>query len=444
MEKSRKISKLFIFVPTVIVVCIITYVILNVVFSPYWGSVYPPDGYLSFNSMQMAESADILYSKEEACEDLDYLTSCLERVHPLFKDGIPEYLQNQIDAEKNSWSDEVTSYELWRSTARVLHLLNDSHTMVTPSFSRLYLTDYIQKIDSNYKLTAINKQSIDDIFNEKKDLFSYELEAWGKNALSNCFQTKEGLSFIGIDTSYFEFTYVSSDGNEINVVYTDEDFYDYDSSSTMLNKETDDSPAYTYNVNTDDNYGLLTIDRCDYDSDYKEFLYNFFNEIIENDIDNVIVDLRENSGGNSRVADEFILYLNYDKFNSAGGLWRLGPYTMSWDAREDNIEHYDDMLFGGNVYVLTSSRTFSSGTIFAEMISDNGFGKVVGEECGNMPDSYGDVVVFQTPNARLSFQVSSKHFDRIDESKSSSPLIPDYKCDSAEALNKVISIIKEQ
>lgn len=444
MRNSRKKSKLFIIVPTVIIVCITAYIVLNIVFSPYWGSVYPPDGYLSFNSMQMAESADILYSKEEACEDLDYLTSCLERVHPLFSEGIPQNLQNRIDAEKSAWNDEVTSYELWRSAARVLHSLNDSHTMVTPSFPRLYLTDYLQKIDLNYKLTAINKQSINDIFKEKKDLFSFELAAWGKNALTNCFQTKEGLSFIGIDTSYFEFTYISSDGREINVGYTDEDFYDYDTASVVLNKETSDSPSYSYDVNTGDNYGILTINSCDYDNDYKEFLYNFFNEIIEKNVGNVIVDLRDNTGGNSRVADEFILYLNYDKYKNAGGLWRLGPYTMNWDAREENIEHYDDMLFGGNVYILTSSRTFSSGTIFAELISDNGFGKIVGEECGNMPDHYGDVAVFQTPNARLSFQVSTKHFNRIDESKSSYPLVPDYKCNSAEALDKAIDIIKKQ
>ncbi|MBQ5439219.1 MAG: peptidase S41, partial [Clostridia bacterium] len=89
----------------------------------------------------------------------------------------------------------------------------------------------------------------------------------------------------------------------------------------------------------------------------------------------------------------------------------------------------------------TSNSTFGSGTMFAEMIQDNGFGKIIGEQCSDFPDTYGEVVVFQTPNSVLSFQVSSKHFYRIDESKCNLPIEPDYVCTADQAEKVLLSIL---
>lgn len=441
MKKSKKLSKLFIIIPTVICLCIVLYFTINIVFSPYWGSVYAPDGYLTFNSIKTAESADVIYTKDEAVEDIDYVVSCLARVHPLFKDGITEEVESLVEDEKNSWGESVSSYEIWRSVARILNLVGDEHTMVSPSFSRLYLTDYLSKTESGYEAVAINGKDIDEIFAETKSLFSYQLEPWGINALENCFETLEGLKFIGIDTSEIEFTYKAPNGDLETVVYNESDFVDYETAENILQTESDDTPSYTYQVDKEKDVGILTLYTCEYDSEYKEFIYNFFTEVIEGDVGNVVVDLRENFGGNSQVADEFVLYLDRKTVKTPAGEWRLGPYTMTWDAKEENISHYDEMLFDGDVYVLTSSNTFSSATMFAEIISDNGFGKIIGEECGNMPSGYGDVVVFQTPNSLLSFQISSKFFERIDTSKSNQPLIPDYECDAEFALQKALDII---
>lgn len=443
-RSNRKVSKLFFIIPLVICVCITLYFVANVVFSPYWGSVYPPDGYLSFASMGAAESDDIVYTNEQACEDMDYILNCLSRVHPLFIDGVPDEVQLQVDEEKNSWGETVTTYELWQSVARVFHSLGDSHTMAAPSFPRHYLTDYISRISNGYRLTAIDGKEIGTIFIESKNLFSYELEAWGLNALENCFQTAEGLAFIGCDISDgVEYTYLLPDGTEEKIMYTDADFLDYDVAADLLDYESEVTPDYYYEIQDNNNLAVFTLTSCTFDSDYKETVYNFFTEVTEKNIGNVVVDLRDNAGGNSTVADEFILYLDYETVKTAGGSWRLGPYMMNWEGSEEKISHYDEMLFDGNLYLLTSSGSFSSATIFAEMIADNGFGTIVGEPCGNMPDSYGEVVVFQTPNALISFQVSSKHFDRIDESKSDDPVMPDYECSAGEALDVVMSIIEE-
>ena len=442
MEKRKMKGKIFVVAATVIAVCAAVYLIFNIVFSPYWNSVYPPPGYLSLISMSTAESDDIIYTKKQAEEDLDYIVKCLERVHPMYKNGIDDDVKACLEKEKNLFGEEVTSYELWRSAARLLHSTGDSHDLIAPSFPRKYLVDYLDRMESGCTVLTINGMTVDELFSKKSDLFSYELEAWGEYALQNCFQTLEGLRFIGFDSDSFEFIYLNEKGIEEAVTYSLGDFYDYDSAAEMLNKETEDVPLYSCVVDKENDYSLLTLDSCDYDEEYRTFLYKFIEDTTAADIDNIIVDLRDNSGGNSMVADEFIAYLNYDTFRTQGGVWRLGPYMMKWEPSEEKIKHYDEMLFDGDVYVLTSTRTFSSGTLFAEFIQDNGFGKVVGESCGNKPDSYGDVVVFQTPNSVLSFQISSKHFDRIDTSKSDLPIIPDIECDADDALEEVLNVIK--
>ena len=108
---------------------------------------------------------------------------------------------------------------------------------------------------------------------------------------------------------------------------------------------------------------------------------------------------------------------------------------MKWESEDTKIINMDvETLFDGDIYVLTSNGTFSSATLIAEILQDNGFAKVVGEKCGNMPEGYGEVVAFQTPDSILTFQISSKHFERIDKSKADLPLMPDYECDAGTAL----------
>ncbi len=442
MKKRR--GKFLFVIAVVITTAIVTYIVLNVVFSPYWNSVYPPSGYLSLISMSTAESADIIYTKKEATEDLDYIVKCLERVHPLYNHGISSDVKECLENEKNSFGERVTSYELWHSAARLLNSTGDSQNMTAPSFPRNYLTDYLKKTHSGYVLEKINGMTVDEIFQQNNDLFSYELEAWGKYALENCFQTLEGLKFIGFDSDSFEYTYINEKGIEEAVVYSGDDFHDYETSAEILGRETDDTPLYSSNVIKDKNVAVLTLDSCVYDEDSRTFLYDFIEETTNSNISNIVVDLRNNSGGTSQIADEFLSYLNHDSFRTPGGEWRLGPYIMRWDSSDEQISHYDEMRFDGDVYILTSVKTFSSATLFAEIIQDNGFGKIAGEPCGNMPDGYGDIVVFQTPNAVLSFQISSKHYERIDTSKSDLPLIPDIECNADDALDEVMSIIEQK
>ena len=66
------------------------------------------------------------------------------------------------------------------------------------------------------------------------------------------------------------------------------------------------------------------------------------------------------------------------------------------------------MLFNGNVYVLTSIETFSSGTQLAALVKDYKLGKIIGQETGGIPTCYGDHFDFVLPNTKTNVRVSYK------------------------------------
>ena len=160
----------------------------------------------------------------------------------------------------------------------------------------------------------------------------------------------------------------------------------------------------------------------------------------EKNIGSVAVDLRSNTGGNSYVGNYFIGYLDTESFIPFGGTdVRMGGFLKKYKASRETVVPKKN-TFRGDVYVMTSPTTFSAAVDFAMMISDNGLGTVVGGQPGGMPSSYGDIVVFQTPEAGVLFQVSYKYFHRIDVSKDDLPLLPDVECAPEDALETVMSL----
>lgn len=84
---------------------------------------------------------------------------------------------------------------------------------------------------------------------------------------------------------------------------------------------------------------------------------------------------------------------------------------------------------------------FGRTAILALSLPDNNLAENIGEIPGNMPASYGDILTFQTPNAKLFFTISFKYFDRIDGTKACLPLIPHYEVEAAYAIDKLYKII---
>jgi len=107
----------------------------------------------------------------------------------------------------------------------------------------------------------------------------------------------------------------------------------------------------------------------------------------------VIVDLRGNSGGSSRI------------------MWPLR--NGLWERRHKL----------GKIYVLIGPQTFSSGLLNAQELHGTFHAPVIGEPSGEKVDSYGEVRTVTLANSKLKVQYTIKYFGS--KGKSRGPLTPD-------------------
>lgn len=390
-----------------------------------------------------------ILSKDEALEDLAYLIKHLEDRHPACIDGLPKEVQLQYTKEINALSKEVSVLNLWRSGARILGKLKDAHTNIgyyTDDNRELPLT--FKMMDNNlvcvtepYKnliVKTINDISVDELYSIFLNQFPYELDSHVAYNFARLLPRKSYLAFLGLDTSsdiIFKFENASK---ELEASFTFTLPLEEELSST------EEAPFVSYQIDKEHSLGILTLLSCDYNNYYKDTLNKFFTEVKANNIDHIAVDLRDNGGGNSYVANEFLRYLDVTTYYTTGGVKiRYGSFLPEFEKEPITNEPYYDLLFSGDVYALTSTQTFSSAMMFANILSDNHIGKIIGEIPGNMPASYGDILHFQTPNAKLPFTVSYKYFGRIDETKADQPLYPDYEVAEEDALDKLYEIIEK-
>jgi C-terminal processing protease CtpA/Prc len=124
-------------------------------------------------------------------------------------------------------------------------------------------------------------------------------------------------------------------------------------------------------------------------------------EIDESKPRRVVVDLRFNSGGNSRV---------------------LKPLTNALVSRSKVI---------GAPYVLIGPFTFSSAVMAARELRDDAKARLVGTPTGGLLGGYGEVISRKLPHSQLGFQWTIKYFSKPE------PIRPDILIDMAAADRRV-------
>jgi hypothetical protein len=387
-------------------------------------------------------------TKAEALEDLEYIMNRFKERHPACIKGIPEAVSKKYQIEKDNITDKVSVLKLWQTASRILAIMKDGHTGVnyysieyytlpmTFSFSKGILTCTNGKYKS-YTVTRINKLSPSELYRNFTSQFSFEIESYAEYYFAEYIVSNTFLEFIGVDTSSdIEFSFTAG-GKEETAFYSFKKLNLYYSAEDLF---------VTFDIDTKNSIGVFTLKQCKFNEKYRDTLKAFFKDVKKHRIQSIVVDLRNNSGGNSMVCDEFIRYLDLDldKYHSTYTFVRFGPLLKKYKNEFLTNKQYKDLLFNGRVYVLTSTSTFSAAMNFASILSDNKIGVVVGEIPGNMPSSYGNILEFQTPNSKLCFTISSKFFIRADESKRYLPLIPDYNVSAETALDKVEELCRRR
>lgn len=410
--------------------------VMGFFWNPYANSV-------TFRSYDFTLGAGELISSEQAQADIRQAYALLKKVHPAFKDGAPAETEQAFEAvlAEVAQRDSVSCAEERRYVQRVLSTLGDAHTasFAFPSEER-YLCDYGELVKGGgYAITEINGEPLQDWFSGHRELFSYEAESWAVDQLKKLVTSDTGLAFLGIVDEEFTLTY-EREGERLERVYSPEELISYDDYMERNGQYYDNqSESFVrYELFPEENYALLTLDSCNYNSEYTNTLKEMFDKLYESEIEHLIVDLRKNSGGDDRVAEELMRYLGVESYRGVGYRQRWGQLSFEHRIKDEPIE-YAGAAFDGDVTLLTSTGSFSSAMLFALYFKDNSLGTIVGETPGNSANGFGEIATFQLDNSGIILSVSTKEFFRAD-SAAGDFVIPDVRCESGAALETALGL----
>jgi C-terminal processing protease CtpA/Prc len=199
-----------------------------------------------------------------------------------------------------------------------------------------------------------------------------------------------------------------------------------------------------------DGVAYLNARTFDYDLEkYKTLLADAFTRIKSAGADKLIIDVRENGGGNSRLGNALIDMFNAKPYRTFANKWKRSV-LFAETVKEDpllytNAEKYlaarpgeillneqeiinpsvNPLRFGGLVYVLSGEKTFSSGLMFLGLVKDNGLAKIFGEETNEPACHFGEVMRFKLPHSGLRAGVSVKSWVSPGGCKGTRVVVPD-------------------
>ena len=472
-NNNKKDVLLIIVIVLVVLHCIAAFLFFMFCF-PYKGSNL-------FKKKTETKPYDYELSQEEALRDFDFAYNQLKRIHPAMHDKTSSEFQTITAAYSNERNiiltkEKVSVVNLTQSIERIFSILGDAHTFARITYDNpLYLKYVPQKIYDGFEFKAVNGISYEDLLQQKKEFYSFESEEWAMNKLTDDSVSIHGLAYLGFSTDsatyVFEKTIEEVDENNVThpkklldfFIATKDDYVPYSeyvkivqdvksakaANDQKQNQEQNQEvqkqsaqeslPFCYYKIDEEHNLAVLTLTSCINDSFYNNCLKQMFTEIKQKNIKNVAVDVRKNSGGSSLVINNFFKYLDIPSYYESTGSSRFGPFILKANNGYTKNRKHKKLLFDGNVFVLTSTLSFSSAMMFPQYVKDNGIGKVIGETPANNPNGYGDIVSFNLPYSKIFMQISFKQFHRINQNTSEKYVEPDYPCDS----NKVFEVLYE-
>lgn len=199
------------------------------------------------------------------------------------------------------------------------------------------------------------------------------------------------------------------------------------------------------------NAGQFGSNEADGEKLFKNFIDSTFTVIKGHNAKNLIIDLRNNPGGHNAYSDYLISYFAnkpfkwYSEFSVKTSKILKEHTTLQADTTDQysrdilrttdgQIFKYDfpphnpvekSKRFNGKVYILVNRQTYSMATVSAALIQDYKFGKIVGEETGDLPTLYASQFSYTLPKSGITVKVPKSYIVRVNGNKKLEGVKPD-------------------
>jgi len=165
-----------------------------------------------------------------------------------------------------------------------------------------------------------------------------------------------------------------------------------------------------------------------YDLEASKLYKEIFGQLQTAQVSNLIIDLRDNTGGRNEFADDLIPFIMKE---AEKGLFKT---TESWKGKKKDysLPKIDKLAFKGNIYALVNGRTYSAGAEVARYLKEYGKAVIIGEETGTRYEGFaaGSTQSIVLPNSDIRIGIPRYHlgFPPSSSQKTSNRgLLPDHE-----------------
>lgn len=194
----------------------------------------------------------------------------------------------------------------------------------------------------------------------------------------------------------------------------------------------------------DNGFGYLYLSHFDIEpSEFEKFIDESFAQLKSDGVTKLIIDIRDNPGGNTETVSYLTSYIADKPFRLISSLTeKLNRDNRGWFSYRGEIgdvliEEWDDWVqpidseerFSGQVYLMVSSVTYSAAIVLATGLQDHNFATLVGESTGGFANQSAQGNLFNLPNSQLRAFITTRLLIRPNGDRVKKPVVPDIKID---------------
>jgi hypothetical protein len=412
------------------------------------------------------------FSKEEVISDLEYLRISLEEAHInlyAYTTKI-DFQQNYEKVKQSIQKDSFSVLEANKIFQSVVSKANNGHTRIP-----FPVESYFSYAENGGTLFPLEIAFEDEKAFVRKnwsnaDAIQVGSEIKSINGKQICEIIEDISPYISAERSYFKLAQI--EGLSLPRFY----WLTYGEQETFEVEIIKSGRPYVFKINAvkviegyemkrheilDNNRFFKFYDRTAYLhpgkfngnlEKYKQFIDSAFFEISQQKSKNLIIDLRNHSGGDEPFGNYLVSYFadNPFKWNSNFEV-KISPFLkentrktkdttqkywkkiLSYDYGVKSFDHdpiqpkSKEKRFQGKVYVLVNRQSYSQSTVTASQIKDYGWATIVGEETGEFPNLYASIYSYMLPETGITVEVSKGKIQRVSDADHGKGLMPDIE-----------------
>ncbi len=326
---------------------------------------------------------DKAFTAGDMKKDLEFALSRILSVHPVAREsGLSRSQKAVIDSVRQMMESPRAREDFYLQMLRIFAMMGDGHTNLHGQVDEVRCLDLPVRwlmrdgivvtanagpLRKGDRVISIGGADEEKLLKLSGAIIPHENQYWVRANAPDMLRLESHLSFFGL---------VNSDATvDVEVVRNSETrIYRIPLTESLRDIPQPNVPM-DWRIEKSNNLGYFRFDRFpsrDAKGPLAVEIGKFFEAVKKERVSNVVFDWRYNPGGNVPILGDILSYIKACAASVPG----FGMITKK----------PKEQLFDGNLYVMTSHRTFSSAVVCTTVLSDNGLARILGEPTGENPD----------------------------------------------------------